>query len=148
MNFLRLGNLCLLAVMLALFTSCFGWGAEIENPTRPPSVHGWQKYETGSITVKGEFVLKKGESTDNGHVGVKVTDIYPAKHHLLDSPELPKAKVQFFRVPDQTVVCEGVFTRGSNRLDLPDLCKNNLEWNVIYSRDVNYDEGWVFLDLR
>jgi|SRR6266404_6952698 len=148
MNLVRLRNFCLVTAMLALFTSCFGWGAEIENPTRPLSVRGWQSVEVGSITIKGEFLLRKGESTDNGHVGLKVTEIYPAKHHLLDSPELPKAKVQFFRIPDRTLVCEGVFTRGSNRLDLPDVCKNNLEWTVIYIRDVNYHEGWVFLDLR
>ena len=145
---MRPSGLYLLPIVLALFTSCFGWGAEIEKPTRPTSVRGWQKYETGSITVKGEFVLKKGESTDNGRVGIKVVDLYPAEHHLLDSPELPKAKVQFFRVPDQTPICEGVFTRGSNSLTLADLCKNNLDWTVIYIRDVNYDEGWVFLDLR
>jgi hypothetical protein len=148
MNFLRFSNFCLVAVMLVLFTSCVGLGDEIERPTRPPSVRGWQSVEVGSITVKGEFLLKKGESTNNGRVGLKVTDLYPAKHHLLDSPELPKAKVQFFRIPDQTVICEGVFTRGSNSLTTADLCKNNLEWNVIYIRDVNYDEGWVFLDLR
>lgn len=148
MNFLRLRNLCLLAMMPILISSCVGWGDEIERPIRPPSVRGWQSVEVGPITVKGEFLLKKGESTHNGRVGLRVTDIYPAKHHLLDSPELPKAKVQFFKVPDHTLICEGVFTRGSNSLTTADLCKNKLEWSVIYIRDVNYDEGWVFLDLR
>lgn len=135
-------------VMLISLAACGGWDAEIVKPTRPPSVHGWQRYETGSLTVKGEFVLSKGESVDNGHVGIRIADIYPAKYHLLDAPELPQAKVQFFRVPDQILICEGVFTRGGNRLDLPDLCKDSLEWSVIYIRDINHSEGWVFFDLR
>jgi len=148
MNLLRLKNICLLTIMLLFLNGCVEWGREIENPTRPTSVRGWKKYETGSIGIKGEFVLKKGETTHNGQIGIRVVDLIAAKYHLFDSPELPKAKVQFFRVSDQAVICEGVFTRGSNRVDLPDLCKNNLEWSVIYIRDVNHDEGWVFLDLR
>jgi hypothetical protein len=148
MSFRTLSLLCLLTIMLPSLTSCFGWGEEIERPSRPKSVHGWQSFDTGSITVKGEFVLKKGESIDNGHVSIRVTEIYPAKYHLLDSPALPKARMTFFRIPDQTPICEGVFTRGSNTLDLTDQCKDSLEWDVIYIRDVNYDEGWVFFDLR
>jgi hypothetical protein len=108
----------------------------------------WQKYDTGSITVKGEFVVSRGESVDNGRVGIRVVDVYPAKYHLLDSPELPQAKMQFFRVLDQSPICEGIFTRGGNRLDLPDVCKTDLEWTVIYIRDINYNEHWVFFDLR
>lgn len=148
MCFLKVGNLCLLTIILAFVNSCSRWGREIEKPTRPMTVHGWKQYETGSIGVKGEFVLQKGESTHNDRLGVKVVDLYAAKYHLLDSPELPKAKFSFFRFPDQAVICEGVFTRGSNRLDLPNLCQDKLEWTVIYVRDVNYDEGWVFFDLR
>jgi hypothetical protein len=102
----------------------------------------------GSISVIGEFVLRKGESVDDGEVRVKMIDIYSARYHLLDAPDLPKAKVQFFRVPNQTMICEAVFTRGGNRLDLPHVCKNDLKWDVIYIRDVNCNEGWVFFDLR
>jgi hypothetical protein len=134
--------------MLVSLSACNGWDDEIVKPIRPTSVHGWQKYDTGSITVTGEFVLSKGESVDNGRVGIRVIDIYPAKYHLLDSPELPEAKMEFFRVADQSRICEGVFTRGGNRLDLPDVCKNDLEWTVIYVRDINHSESWVFFDLR
>jgi hypothetical protein len=141
------GHFLLIAFTVAL-SGCGGWDPEIVKPTRPASVHGWQKYETESLTIKGQFVLSKGESTDNGHVGIRVVDIYAAKYHLLDSPELPRAKVQFFRVPDQTIICEGIFERGGNRLDLPDLCKDNLAWTVIYINGINHSESWVFFDLR
>ena len=134
--------------MVVSLSACGGWDGAIVRPTRPPSVHGWQKYDTGSIRVKGEFVVSRGESVDNGHVGIRVVDVYSAKYHLLDSPELPQAKMQFFRVLDQSPICEGIFTRGGNRLDLPDVCKTDLEWTVIYIRDINYNEHWVFFDLR
>ncbi len=117
-------------------------------PSRPTSVRGWQKFGAGAVSNRGEFLLNKGESTDNGDVGVKVVDIYAAKYHLLDAPELPKARVQFFSVPGHTIICEGVFTRGGNRVDLPDLCQDKIKWTVIYINDINYDEGWVFFDLR
>jgi hypothetical protein len=136
------------AFIFISISACSSWDPEIVKPTRPRSVHGWQKYDTGSIQIRGEFVLGKDESIDNGHVGIKVLDIYPAKYHLLDSPELPKTKIQFFRVSEQTPICEGIFSRGGNRLDLPDTCKNYLEWTVIYIRDINHSESWVFFDLR
>lgn len=131
-----------------LLAGCGGFGKEITSPTPPAAVHGWQKYQSGSVTVQGEFVLHKGESSDNGQFGIRVMDTYPAKTHLLDSPEMPKAKIQFYRVKDQALICEGVFTRGSNSLTLPDLCNDRLPWSVIYVRDVNDSEKWVFLDLR
>ena len=129
-----------------LLSSC-GRRAEVNNPTKPASVHGWEAYQAGAITVKGEFVLNKGESANNGVTGLKLVDIYPSKSHLFDSPELPKVKVQFFRVKDQATLCEGVFDRGGNAVDRLPAC-DSLEWTVLYVRDVNYSEGWAFLDLR
>lgn len=132
---------------VCLLSSC-GQRAEVDNPTKPASVHGWEAYQTGVITVKGEFVLNKGESTNNGRIGLKLVDLYPSKSHLFDSPELPKVRVQFFRVKDQTTLCEGVFDRGGNAVDRLPGCESALEWSVLYVRDVNYAEGWAFLDLR
>ena len=134
--------------LVFLLSSCAVYREEIDNPTKPTSIRGWQAYESGSITIKAEFVLKKGESTNNGRIGLKLVDLFPSDYHFFDSPELPKVKVQFFLVSNQQVLCEGVFTRGGNALDVPHLCKSDLEWTVLYVRDVNYPEGWAFLDLR
>ena len=135
-----------LFVMLvtALISSCCAFGTEITNPIRPQAVHGWRTYETGSITVKGEFVLNKGESTNDGHIGVQITDVIPVKYHVLGSAELPKAKVRFFRPQDHTTICEVIFTRGGNGLARPEFCEDQLPWTYLYSRC----QGWVFFDLR
>lgn len=135
-------------MIIVVLTVACGPGDDVENPTPPKSVHGWNAFDTGAITIKGEFLLRRGQSVDNGQIGVKVTDVFPVTYHLLDSWEMPKAKVQFFNVADKTPLCEGVFTRGSNSLTTDALCGNRLEWTDIYIRDVNYREGWVFFDLR
>lgn len=137
----------LLVFTVALTSSC-AFDQTIVNPTRPTTVHGWRPYEAGSTTVKAEFVLNKGESTNDGHVGIQIMDVFPVKYYLLDSAELPKAKVRFFRVKDQTTICEVVFTRGGNSLTRPEFCGGQLPWDTIYIRDVNAREGWVFFDLR
>lgn len=142
-------KLVALLLVVVMVVTCWGcWDKEIGSPTRPLSVRGWGANQVGSTSIKGEFLLNKGESTDNGIIGVRLIDLYPAKYHLLDAPDLPKAKMQFFKAQEKTVICEGVFTRGGNRLDLTDVCNDFLVWKVIYIRDVNYNEGWVFFDLR
>ena len=140
-------RLCLMLIA-ALTSSYCAFGTEITDPIRPQAVHGWRSYETGSITVKGEFVLNKGESTNDGNVGIQITDVIPVKYYLLDSAKLPKARLRFFRVKDQTTICEVEFTRGGNGLTRPEFCGGQLPWDTIYIRDVNAREGWVFFDLR
>lgn len=135
-------------LIAALTSFACAFGKEITNPTRPEAVHGWRSYKTGVITVKGEFVLNSGESTNNGTIGIQITDVIPVKYLVWDAPSLPKAKVRFFRVKDQTTICEVVFTRGGNRLTGPGFCGVDLPWDTIYIRDVNAREGWVFFDLR
>src|SRR5882724_10312280 len=89
MSFLKSFGWVIAVVMLVACSGC--WDTEIVNPSRPSSARGWEKTEVGSISVKGEFVLNKGEATDNGHVGLKVTDIYPAKYHFLDAPDTQRS---------------------------------------------------------
>jgi hypothetical protein len=120
---------------------------EITEPTRPV-VHGWKATQLGSITVKGSFILQKGETTDNGQIGIKLVDVYPAKCRLFNVSELPYAKIQFYKVSDKATICEGLFTLGSHSLDLPHLCGDKLEWNVIYIQDVNFKEGWAAFDIK
>lgn len=145
---MKLALLILHILSVGASMQCCSISREISDPTRPTQVRGWEPSEVGSTNIKGAFVLEKGQSTDNGKVGVKVIDIYPAQCRLLDSPKMPKAKIQFYKVSDQTIICESTFDRGGNRLDLPDVCKENLEWSVIYVSDINYKEKWVAFDLR
>jgi len=45
---------------------------EFNEPVRPTNPKGWQVHEDRSITVRGDFVLGKGESVDEGDIGIKV----------------------------------------------------------------------------
>jgi hypothetical protein len=61
------------------------------------------------------LVLKKGESSDNGKVGVRVFDIIAgdpcAGYGTLQS--IPRVKMQFYQPPQQRVICEEILTAGS-----------------------------------
>jgi hypothetical protein len=48
---------------------------EFNHPTRPTNTRGWDEFQHGTTTVKGDFVLSVGESVNNGKVGVKVSAI-------------------------------------------------------------------------
>jgi hypothetical protein len=115
---------------------------------RPESVRGWEESQVGAIKIKGQFVLNKGDSVDNGRFGIRVVDIYPGRCHLFDVPDFPTTKLRFYKVPDQTVICEWIFKPGSGRLDLPDVCGNQLDWSAISINEINYKENWVFFELR
>jgi hypothetical protein len=141
--------LCMLTIVVPVqFSGCCSSQPEMRTGPRPNSVRGWQESQEGAIKVKGQFVLNKGESTDNGRFGIKILDIYPGKCHLFDIPDFPTTKLQFFRVSDHAVICEWTFKPGSGRLDLPHICKENLDWTAISINEINYKENWVFFELR
>jgi len=77
MIWLKLKLLSLGAVIVTQLTGCCSSQPEMQNGPRPQNVRGWQESQVGAITIKGQFVLNKGESTDNGRFGVRVLDIYP-----------------------------------------------------------------------
>ena len=148
MGWLRLKLLSAGAVIITQLSGCCSSQPEMRTGPRPQNVRGWQESQVGAITVKGQFVLNKGEATDNGRFGVRVLDIHPGRCHLFDVPDFPTTKLQFYKVPDQTVICEWTFKPGSGRLDLPDICGNKLDWSAISIDEINYKENWVFFDLR
>ena len=46
-------------------------------PAYPQSVSGWKERRERGVRIRGEFVLKKGTSTDNGKIQVKIIDLVP-----------------------------------------------------------------------
>jgi hypothetical protein len=44
-------------------------------PERPPDRVGWENVRRLDVVYLGEFVINKGESTDNGEVGVAVVTL-------------------------------------------------------------------------
>lgn len=145
MQIIKFLRLVLLLFAMFLFSGCCD--KKITEPERPTNARGWKEYPIGSITIKGDFILQKGETTDNGKVGIRLVELYPAECQIARITQLPYAKIQFYKVYDNSIICEGVFHLGSDSLDSSDVCSNKLEWNTIYMRSINFKEEWAAFHL-
>ena len=112
---------------------------------------GWRKIQLGDTTIYGDFVLRKGESVNNGEYGVEALALYPARCSFLDRPreDLPSAELRFFKLDDNSTLCRFTFKRGSAGLDA-NTCErwNDMIWSVVEINDVNTKSGWVKFNLR
>ena len=107
------------ALVILLSSSCCSDMRQLNEPKRLSKVRGWEDLRHGDTIIDGIFLLNKGESTDNGKTGIRLVETYAGKCELFNEPEYPKAKLQFYRVSDQAILCESVFDRGGMRLAPP-----------------------------
>jgi hypothetical protein len=138
--------------ILALSIGCCGRTRQLNNPQLPEKTLGWQKHQLGeNVTVYGDFVIRKGESVNDGTYGIEVKNLFPAKCSLADIPgeDLPSAELRFFKVSDNSTMCMSTFRRGSEVLDptIPN-CPEGMIWSVVEISEVNARDGWVRLNLR
>jgi len=147
---IRLRKLLIFLLML-LSTTTSGCCSRVESdPPRPNQVRGWREFEESGIKAIGEFVLKKGETVDNGSFGVKLIDTIPDQNcFITEGPShLPKATMQFYRVSDKQVLLE---------IDLPKANTSFMSFrpsiveeysiNTISIREINTKEGWIWFEL-
>ncbi len=109
-------KLLIIAEML-LFTLMTGCCSTHHNEPSYPSraFLGWKEFaQADSLQSHGVFVLKKGESTDNGKIQVKVIDIIP------NDPCDPHGRTYFARVElqltrlsDQKILCSDSYEESS-----------------------------------
>jgi hypothetical protein len=121
-------------------------------PPYPNKVWGWEYHKEQSLDIVGDFVLKPGDSTDNGKIQVKVLELIPGDK-TTDAGTLSyqtRAKLQFIRLLDNRILCENIFPeKGSITLSVPH-CKHNLsEYGIlsVYISAINLKDGWVHFQL-
>jgi len=115
-------------------------------PEKPASVGGWQekRFDSG-VEVWGELLLKRGESSDNGKVGVKVTEVLhgdPCAHP--GWIQAKKVTLQFFRPSDHHVFCEETFMQG---MSSSVKCWSEANISAVQITTVNSKEGWAVITL-
>ncbi len=119
---------------------------------RPEKVRGWQELRDGTVVSIGMFVMKKGESTDNGELGVRVIDIIAPTSCAEGYAGMPKVVLSFYRPSDKKVLCEGaIFTEGGTSMGTgPPFphCSPDVGVSAISVNAINAKEGWVWFDLR
>src|SRR6266478_5483202 len=144
--------LCIaLASFASLVRGCCS--AKLPEPAHPGPVAGWKETQEGGVHTVGTLVLKRGESSDNGKVGVRVIDIIAAdpcaEYGTLQS--LPRVKIQFYQAPQQTVICDELLTAGSRTSLIAGPCGEKiavLGVTAISVNAINATEGWVWFELR
>jgi hypothetical protein len=63
---------------LQILTACSCPEPKIEHQPYPDKVAGWKESASESgFKILAHLVLKKGEESDNGKIGVKLVDIFP-----------------------------------------------------------------------
>lgn len=132
-----------IVLLLTLFSGCCPFRDNSE-PAYPQNVTGWKYHMEGNVGIVGEFVLKNGESTNNGEVEIKVIDLIPAKcfpnQEAVNANR--RAKLRFTRMSDSKVICEGYFNG--------DLCGKELNelWiSDVGIRSINLKDQWVHFIL-
>lgn len=122
-----------------------------DTPDRPSIKSTWNESHIYGVTSIGPFILSKGESTDNGSLGVRVINFVPRScpSFLSHSPEQPKAVFQFYRPSDNHVLCEVTLSGPANTsIDREDMCGTKTGISVVGINGINAKDGWVSFDLR
>ena len=138
----------LLVIQVLMFGGCFCYKRERIEPPYPQNVSGWKYHEENGVGTVGDFVLKKGESTNNGEVEIKVVDLIPAD--LCAEAQTPSAsdrvKLQFVRMSDKKVLCEDRFTEHGGGY-ICEMALDEFRIGTIGIREINIKDQWVHFFL-
>jgi hypothetical protein len=140
-------RIIIFALFVQLMPGCCFFRRDSYEPPRPQSVMGWKYQEVRGVSIIGEFVLKKGESTSNGEIQIKLVEVLPAEQ-CADQGEARakrRARIQFITSSDQKVVCDQIFPTGGGNL-----CGSALDefWiSGIGIRDISVKDQWVYFIL-
>jgi len=142
--------LSLMSILLMLSGACCS-AQEREQPGPPKKVQGWKDSYSGGVHSIGELLLHKGDSSDNGRIGVKVLDIIIPRSGAEGYAGMPKVVLRFYRPSDKQTLCEATFTEGGTVMGTgPPYphCKPEVGLSAISVNAINTKDLWVWFDLR
>jgi hypothetical protein len=141
----------LMAGVLIFSSSYCSSAQERKQTTAPKKVAGWKETYSGGVHSVGELLLKKGESSDNGKLGVEVVDIETPPADAEGYAGLPKVVLRFYDPADKRTLCEATFTEGGTVMGsgppYPH-CKPDVGLSALSINSINTKDNWVWLDLR
>src|SRR5215475_12460979 len=99
-----LNSLLIVSMAVGLSSCC----APVEQPAHPGNVLGWVPPDKRSDSTIAILVLKKGEKSQNGDIGVEISNIFaPERPCAKDSVAgLPSAIIRFYNPKDRQTICE------------------------------------------
>jgi hypothetical protein len=100
----------------------------------------------------GQLVLSRGESTENGNLGIHVVGFIPQKCRSLfaEYPDPPQVILEFYRPSDKQVICTVTLDGpiANSTIDREEMCGNRTGFSVVGINGLNAHDGWVSFDLR
>lgn len=138
-----LNSLLIVSVAVWLSSCC----APAGQPAHPGNVLGWVPPDKRSDYTIAILVLKKGEKSENGNIGVEISNIFPPERPCAHDSvaSLPSTAIRFYNPKDQQTICEQkVYSASTGTLD----CPSEFEVDNAVVNAINYADNWVFLELR
>jgi len=133
---------------MVLNAGCLCQKKEINYPPYPQNVTGWKYHKENGVGVLGYFILKKGESTNNGKVEITVVEIIPAEAcaDLGTARAKNRVTLEFIRMSDNKSLCVGTYIEdgGGNTCDE---VSEEFWINGIGVRGINIKDQWVHFML-
>lgn len=136
---------CLIITFSIMTVSCCDPPTQ---PKHPGKVKGWlttaERDESDIIAV---LVLKKGEKSQQGSIGVEIVDIFPPeKPCAFDSiGSLPRTSIRFYSPQNGSTVCEQIVYGPSNTNVA---CASAIGVYTVGIQAINTQDNWILIDLR
>jgi hypothetical protein len=137
---------CLLS--LYIHTACKSYNRD--QPLPPAHVRGWVEENKGGVHSLAEILLKEGESSENGTLGVTVISISRELKSVgvFDHPPPPEATLRFYRVSDKEPLQDVTVWTGGRAVNKPPLPGPDFGIHFIYVNQINTRDRWIWFDLR
>ena len=112
-----------------------------KEPPLPTDAIGWKDFQEGTTRFRGRFLLKKGESTDDGKVEIKVLELMPpdCPSEVASFEHLTRVRFQFRNLSNQRICSDVVSEYGGGGY-----CDHIADGFQVRVRSINVKEGWVY----
>jgi hypothetical protein len=143
---------CYFLGLAIAFSSLLVWffstGIQLQ-PRRLSDPNGWQEAALGGgIKLMGQFVLRKGESTENGKIGIKLLNITSKDCPFATICLAPQAKatLRFYKPVDGSIICEPTLESDDTSYKA-DLVCSGLPFTYLEVREINTREDWALISI-
>ena len=149
---MRIYLVVLLLIAFCAAGCCLNASGHTE-PAYPNDGLGWKDFgsNSGGAVIRGRFVVRKGETTDNGKIQIKVLELIPPDRCAEAGAFNAQARVrfQFVRLSDHRVLCADIFPeQGGVNITPCGAMVAELGVGGIWVSAVSLKEEWAFFEVR
>jgi hypothetical protein len=145
-----LSSMRLLICIMIFVVLATGCCVPLESDPLPPGQpDGWHEYQGKyGITVLGTFLLRKGEVTEKGDLGIQLVDTVKGRTCRGTESMGPSAIVRFYSVGTKETVLQIEVRKGNSQLS--GFNRTLIEESRIATmsvHEINTKDGWIWFEL-